>query len=302
MSARRFWTVVLAAGIVFASAAPLLQAQIKLPGKIGQATQKAKDALEVAKTVRSGFADITEEEEYYIGRAVAALILARYPALDNPALNQYLNVLGNAVALSSDRPEIYAGWHFLVLDTDEVNALAAPGGMIFVTKGLLVRCQDEEMLGLILAHEIGHVAAKHGLQSIKKARLTEVFTTLGAKAAQAYGPAELAQLTSIFEGVLSDIVEKLVVNGYDRKYEHEADSLGVRFGAAAGYDPNGIVRFLQTMVGDKTAVSGKGWFKTHPTPEQRLDKTKGDIGKLGAAPAIEDVRTQRFQQAVASLK
>jgi predicted Zn-dependent protease len=302
MNARRALLIVAAAAVILGFAASAVQAQIKLPGKLGDAAQKAKDIAKVGKILRSGFADITEEEEYYIGRSVAALILSRYPASDNPALIQYLNVLGNAVALFSDRPEIFAGWHFLILDTDEVNALAAPGGMIFVTKGLLARCQDEETLALILAHEIGHVAAKHGLQSIKKSRLTEAFTSLGAQAAQAYGPAELAQVTSIFEGVLSDIVEKLVVNGYDRKSEHEADALAVKFGAATGYDPNSILRFLQTMVGDKSAVSGKGWFKTHPTPEQRLEKTKGEIGKLKVTPAIEEVRTQRFKQNFALLK
>jgi predicted Zn-dependent protease len=277
-------------------------AQIRLPGKIGDAAQKAKDAAKIIKIVRNGFGDITEEEEYYIGRSVAALILSRYPVFDRPALTQYLNAIGNAVALFSDRPEIYAGWHFLVLDTDEVNALAAPGGMIFVTKGLVARCQDEETLAMILAHEIGHVSAKHGLQSIKKSRLTEAFTTLGAQAAQAYGPAELAKVTEIFEGVLSDIVEKLVVNGYDRKYEHEADALAVKFGAATGYDPNGIRRFLQTMVGDASAASGKGWFKTHPTPEQRLERTKSDIEKLAVTPALDPGRTQRFKQNMALLK
>jgi predicted Zn-dependent protease len=301
MSPRRLIGLLVLGAVLFAAAAPA-SAQIRLPGKIGDAAQKAKDAAKILKFVRSGFGDITEEEEYYVGRSVAALILSRYPALDRPAFTTYLNTLGNAVALSSDRPEIFAGWHFLVLDTDEVNALAAPGGMIFVTKGLVLRCPDEDTLAMILAHEVGHVTAKHGLQSIKKSRLTEAFTTLGLQAAEAYGPAELARVTSIFEGVLSDIVEKLVVNGYDRKYEHEADALAVAVGSARGYDPNGLLRFLQTMVGDASAASGKGWFKTHPTPEDRLGKSKAEIGKLKVTPALEEVRTQRFKQALAALR
>jgi len=302
MSARRPFAFAVLFVVLVGFAASSALAQIRLPGKIGDAAQKAKDAAKIIKIVRNGFGDITEEEEYYIGRSVAALILSRYPVFDKPALTQYLNTLGNAVALFSDRPEIFAGWHFLVLDTDEVNALAAPGGMIFVTRGLLLRCPDEDTLGMILAHEIGHVVAKHGLQSIKKSRLTEAFTALGAQAAEAYGPAELAQVTSIFEGVLSDIVEKLVVNGYDRKSEYEADSLSVKFGAATGYDPNGLLRFLQTMVGDSSTVSGKGWFKTHPTPEDRLAKSKAEIGRLKVTPALEEVRTPRFKQAMALLK
>ena len=270
--------------------------------KVKKTADDAKKVIEVGQKLRSGFADITEEEEYYIGRSVAALILSKYPAYQDAALVQYINLVGNSVALYSDRPEIYGGYHFQVLDTEEVNALAAPGGLIFVSKGLLRRCQDEEMLGLILAHEIGHVAAKHGLQAIKKSRLTEVFTSLGMQAAQTFGPQELAQLTTMFEGVLTDIVGQLVERGYSRESEYEADGMGAAFGARTGFDPNGIVRFLQTMVGDKSAVSGKGWFKTHPTPQQRLEKLNKQIAGYGTVPETDAARTKRLQQVFASLK
>ncbi len=92
-----------------------------------------------------------------------------------------------------DRPEIFAGYHFLVLDTDEVNAMAAPGGFIFVTKGLVKRCGDEETMAAILAHEIGHVAERHGLQSIKKSRLIDAFKVIGSEASQT------ARLRSAYE-------------------------------------------------------------------------------------------------------
>ncbi len=263
---------------------------------------EAKTVIQAGQMLRSTFADITEEEEYYIGRSVAALILSKYSVYQNDGLTRYINIVGNAVAIHSDRPEVYAGYHFLVLDTEDVNALAAPAGMIFVTKGLLRRCKDEEMLALILAHEIGHVSAKHGLQAIKKSRLTDAFTFLGSQAVQRFGPQELVQLTGIFEGVLSDIVEQLVERGYDRKSEYDADSLAVRFGAATGFEPGGILRFLQTMVGDKSAASGKGWFRTHPTPEQRIENLNKQIAGLAAVPKIDDVRTKRFQQYFRTLK
>jgi predicted Zn-dependent protease len=287
--------------LFFASCAQLDQ----VTGALGKATQAADDvkaAAAIGQQLRSGFADLTEEEEYYIGRSVGALILSKYPAYQNTAIAQYVNLVGGAVALYSDRPEIYGGYHFQVLDTEEVNALAAPGGLIFVSKGLLRRCKDEETLGLILAHEIGHVTAKHGLQAIKKSRLTEAFTALGIQAAQRFGPQELVQLTTMFEGVLSDIVEQLVERGYSRASEYEADGLGAAFGARTGYDPQGIVRFLQTMVGDKSAVSGKGWFKTHPTPEQRISALNKTIAGFGPVPAIDVVRTKRFQQVFNTLR
>jgi predicted Zn-dependent protease len=262
----------------------------------------AKTVIEAGQKLRSSFADITEEEEYYIGRSVAALILGKYPVYQDDGLTRYVNLIGNSVAVFSDRPEIYAGYHFLVLDTDEINALAAPGGMIFVTKGLLRRCQDEEMLALILAHEIGHVAAKHGLQAIKKSRLMDAFAFLGAQAVQRFGPQDLAQLTTIFEGVLSDIVGQLIERGYDRQSEYDADGLAVKFGARTGFAPDGIVRFLMTMVGDRSAAAGRGWFKTHPTPEQRIALINKGIAGLGTPPRIEEVRTRRFRQYCGSLK
>lgn len=303
MNARRsFFAFFIAAALLASAGCSVLEKGADLVGKADNAAKTVDKVSQTAQTLRSAFGDFTEEEEYYIGRSVAALILSRYKPLDDPSLTAYLNVVGNAVALFSDRPEIFAGWHFLVLDTDEVNALAAPGGMIFVTRGLLRRCADEETLGMILAHEIGHVAAKHGLQSIQKAKLTEAFTTIGTEAVKAYGPAQLAKVTAAFEGVLSDIVEKLIERGYDRKYEYQADELAVVFGARTGYDPGGISRFLQTMVGDKSAAAGKGWFKTHPTPEQRLDNVKSEIAGLKSVPAIQAVRTQRFKAAFASLK
>ncbi len=280
----------------------LVEQGTDIMGKAGDVIEKGDKVVKAYGKLRAAFGDFTEEEEYYIGRSVAALILGHYPALDNAALNQYVNKVGNAVALFSDRPEIYAGWHFQVLNTDEVNALAAPGGMIFITKGLLKRCPDEESLALILAHEVGHVAAKHGLQSIRKANLTGAFASIGIEAIKTYGSAQLAQVTAAFEGVLGDIVGTLIERGYDRKFEYEADESAVLTGCRTGYDPAGITRFLATMVGDKSAVSGKGWFKTHPTPEQRIDRADSEIDRLKPVPAIVAVRSQRFKTAVASVR
>jgi len=269
-------------------------------GKIRESDRKA--IVQTSEALRSTFADITEEEEYYIGRGVAALILSQYPVYDDQALTHYVNTVGQAVVYSSDRPEIYAGYHFLILDTEEINALSAPGGLIFVSKGLLRRCRNEEMLASVLAHEVGHVCAKHGLQSIKKSRLVDAFRLIGQEAARRYGPEELTRLTNIFEGALSDVMDTLIQRGYDRKFEYQADELSAKFASATGYTPQGLVDFLQSMVGDSSAVSGKGWFKTHPTPEQRIEKVKTQVVFPGAYPGEEPVRTKRFQQTLAGLK
>jgi predicted Zn-dependent protease len=269
----------------------------------GKISAEDKDAIiKTSAAIRNTFADITDEEEYYIGRAVSALVFATYPPYKNDALTQYVNYVGNAVVYSSDRPETYAGYHFVVLDTEEVNAMAGPGGFVFISRGLLKRCTDEEMLASILAHEVGHVCAKHGLQSIKKSRLIDAFKIIGTEAARKYGSEELVQLTTVFEGVLGDIVSTLIERGYDRKYEYEADKLAVKYSLKTGYNPEGIVDFLQTMVGDSSAVSGKGWFKTHPTPQDRIEKLKKELGASANLPLKEQARTARFQQSTKGLK
>jgi predicted Zn-dependent protease len=290
-------------GLVFLAACSAVQQGADILAGTGKISESDRDAIvKTSQAVRSSFADITEEEEYYIGRGVAALILSRYPAYDNQALTNYVNTVGQTVVYSSTRPETYAGYHFLILDTEEVNAMSAPGGLIFISKGLLRRCRNEEMLASVLAHEVGHVCAKHGLQSIKKSRLIDAFSIIGQEAAKRYGPEEVAQLTTAFEGALGDIVDTLILRGYDRKYEYEADELAVKFTAATGYAPQGLVDFLQTMVGDSSPAAGKGWFKTHPTPEQRIERVKAQVSSLGSSLGEEPVRTKRFKQSVAGLK
>jgi len=288
--------------MLFLASCAAVQSGADILAGAGQISESDRQSIvKTSQAVSATFSQITEEQEYYIGRSVAALILAQYPAYDNPALNTYINTLGQVMVYSSTRPEIYAGYHFLVLDTEEVNALSAPGGFIFISKGLIRRCKNEEMLASILAHEVGHVCSKHGLQAIKKSRLVDAFRVIGTEAARRYGSEELAQLTTAFEGALGDIVETLVVRGYDRKYEHEADELAVNFDVTAGYSPKGLTDFLQTMIGDTTTASAKGWFKTHPSAEQRMEKVKSRIGSLSSAPVEASVRTKRFEQSVAKL-
>jgi predicted Zn-dependent protease len=296
MSARRRITVLLsAAGLLLA----LAGCSMLEKGEQTITRIQKSPVMKAAVAVRNSFADITDEEEYYIGRSVAALILARYPVYQNTALTLYVNKVGLAVAAYSDRPEIYAGYHFLILDSDEINALSAPGGFIFITRGLLAQCRDEEMLAAVLAHEVGHVAGKHGLQAIKKSRLIDAFKLIGSEAAAKYSPADLAELTDLFQGALSDIAGQLIERGYDRTLEYEADGLSVKFTTASGYNPGGLTDFLKVLASESETG---GWFQTHPTARDRLGRVTRQIDGLDSLPKKEASRTARFRQAVAGLK
>ncbi len=305
MSARTkaFAAAVLAATLVLAGCQAVKQGAADVIAATGKVSKEdANSLVQTADVLRSTFADITEEEEYYIGRATAALILSKYKLYRNDSLSSYINVMGTAIAYSSDRPETYGGYHFAVLDTDEVNAMAAPGGFIFVTKGLVKRCADEETLAAILAHEIGHVAELHGLQSIKKSRLIDAFKIIGGEASRQFNSEELAKVTAVFEGALGDVVETLVERGYDRKFEYEADKLALSYAARTGYAPGGLAEFLKGMEENKPAGIAAGWFKTHPSAADRLTRVKAEMAALGTVPLKLDARTARFAAAVKAVR
>ncbi len=255
------------------------------------------DLTKVAKGVnqlRKGFEDISESEEYYIGRAVAAQVLTRYKTLNDPALNAYAQKVTQAVALASDRPSIFKGYHVQVLDSAEVNAFAAPGGFIFVTRGLLKLVKSEDELAGVLAHEVAHITKRHGLKTIQTARLTSAFTILGSEAAKNYTPQQVSQLTTAFGGAVDDVVNKLVVNGYSRDKEYEADKFGALYTKAANYDPGALKSFLARM--EKAESAGGGMFKTHPSASKRVS----ELGSLTPASSYKrsSERGRRFSEAV----
>lgn len=117
-------------------------------------------------TFKQAFVPASETEEADIGRESAAVLLGAAPLLDDARVQAYVNKVGLWVALQSDRPDLK--WRFAVLDDADINAFAAPGGYVFITKGLLARLRNESELAGVLAHEIGHVVATHHLIAIRK--------------------------------------------------------------------------------------------------------------------------------------
>jgi len=235
---------------------------------------------------------INDSEEYYIGRAVAARILGSNRLCTDQELTLYVNEVGQAVARKSSRPNTYRGYHFAVLDTSEPNAFACPGGIIFVTRGLIQTCASEDELAAVLAHEVGHIANKDGINSISQARWTEVLTTLGTETAKQYAGAG-GQLISLFEGSIDDVFKTIVVNGYSRTAEEAADTHAVTTLRRAGYDTGALSSLLTKMMA-KEKGGAAGIYKTHPPTGDRLAKVK-TAGPGGAPDKMEEVRTKRFQ-------
>ncbi len=251
-----------------------------------------RDARAVSRT----FEDITPEQEYYIGRAVSANILTRFKPWNNKQATRYVNVLGQTLAQASDMPETYGGYHFLILDSETINAFAAPGGFVFVTRGMLQCCTHEDAAAAVLAHEIGHVQHKHGLQSIKKSRITSALTLVALVGASAVAGEQMGQLSSAFEGSIFDTTTALINKGYSRSFEREADQSAVTILRRVGYSTGGLMDMLAVMQ-ERLKPGGPDFAKTHPSPASRMsDLKKSGVG-AGSVQAPKK-RQARFVRAL----
>lgn len=240
---------------------------------------------------------ITDEEEYYIGRAVAANLLSSYNLLKNNRLTEYVNYVGQSAVLHSDRPYTYGGFHFAILDSNEVNAFACPGGIIFITKGMLNAVKNEDELAAVVAHEIAHISHRDGISSIRKARWTEAAAIIGTQAAKEYGSQELANLVTLFEGSIEDIVKTLVVNGYSQSQEYDADKAALSYLSKAGYKPEALKDFLNRLVSKGKGSEG-GLLKTHPATADRLKEVENNMPSVEVDASSVQLRAKRFSSSV----
>ncbi len=225
---------------------------------------------------------IDEPREIEIGRQLAAVLLGSKPLHPDMQLQRYVNQLGRWISLQSERPGL--PWTFIVLDDSGYNAFAAPGGYVFVTKGLIDRCADEAELAGILAHEITHVTAKHHLHAMRKTAQSGVFTQLLASQIKTNAVGNLVASQFLALG------RNLYARGLDQTDEYHADRSGVALAARAGFDPYGLVAVLQQL---RTATPDNPMFTlalaTHPPAQARLDQLEQAMGKrldgyAGAAP------------------
>jgi predicted Zn-dependent protease len=266
----------------------------------GTITQSQADSLrKTAKAVARSAEEFTPEQEYYIGRSVGAVVLSKYKAYDSPQANQYINVLGQTIAQASDLPSIFGGYHFLVLNSDDINAFATPSGLIFVSRGLLRCCQSEDAVSAVLAHEVGHIERRHGMDAIQKARITEALATIATEGAKTLGSAEVAKLTETFGGAITDITNTLINKGYARSSEYDADQAAVKILRRVGYDPRGLPEMLMVM--KRNLKPGGGDFvKTHPAPDDRIaELRKGGINAAAVRPVA--ARQKRLQQVLGNI-
>ncbi len=256
----------------------------------GTAAGNAALASDLMNLLSQSTTQIEPAQEIEIGRQLSAVLLGSKALHPDMQLQRYVNQLGRWLSLQSGRPEL--PWTFAVLDDNGFNAFAAPGGFVFVTKGLIDRVADESELAGILAHEISHVVQRHHLEAIRKnARAGIVTQLIGSQLNNNLGGALSAQLIGLGRN--------LYAKGLDQEDEYEADRLGVTLAASSGFDPYGLPAVLQQL---RAATPDNPVFSlslsTHPPAQLRIDQmalAMGDrLDALSGKTAITP--SQRMEQ------
>ena len=240
-------------------------------GQIGKGLSIAKKANDLRDL------QVTEEEEKQLGAEVSERIRERYGVVQNQAVHRYISLVGTILAQGSTRPNL--PWTFVVLDTDGVNAFAAPGGYVHITRGALALMKNEAELAGVLGHEIIHVTEKHTIQAIQKSKAVQM------------GAAEtLAGSSELMQRAVSATYDNIVERGFGRAEENESDEKGVALANKAGYAPSGLVAFLTTLKDrNKESKEKRGLFASHPEMDERLGRITKQIAsqKLMATATVQ---------------
>jgi len=249
-----------------------------------------------ARAFSSASENISLEEEYFIGRAVAANILNTYKIWNgNPELTAYLNKICGALVLNSPQPKNFKGYYVAILDSMEINAFATSGGHIFVTRGLIAVTNTEDSLASVIAHEVAHCQLRHGINSIKTNRLTQaVLFTATTGIGNAIGM-DVNELSDILNESVGEIFQTMVNQGYSKEQEYEADIAAMYFLAVAGYQPSALIDMLKEL--DKTQTSRSGFSRTHPLPRQRIYFAERALNRFNVTNTTPD-RQDRFNKAL----
>jgi predicted Zn-dependent protease len=264
---------------IVATAAPA-HAQLGGLGKLKKLGDKAVDT-------KSKVDDLTfsEAEERQIGEQVSVKLRERFGVYQDEAVTKYVSLVGSAIAQAGTRPSL--DWKFIVLDTDGVNAYAAPGGFIHVTRGLLGLLKNEAELAGVLGHEIAHVTAKHTLEAIRRSKIT-------TEASDAAGGGSLRN--QIIARAVGFSYERVFDGAYSRGDENESDKVGVQTASKVGYAAHGLADALQ-KVADRNASRSEpnGFFVSHPVIKDRIASIEKVIAseKL-AGKATVDARYRQF--------
>jgi beta-barrel assembly-enhancing protease len=212
------------------------------------------------------------EKEIALGKQLAQEVERSSKLIDDPVVTEYVNRVGQNLVRNSDARVPFT---IKVIDSDEVNAFALPGGFFYVNSGLILRAQEESELAGVMAHEISHVAARHGTKNATKGQILQLATI----PLILLGPAGLAGY-GLYEGL--NVALPVTFLKFSRDAEREADFLGLQYMYKAGYDPNAYVTFFERIQADEKRRPGTipKVFSTHPPTPERIANAQKEIARI----------------------
>ena len=246
---------------------------------LGGLTRGLLDNAETVTRVLSNsdalLGNYSDEQEQRLGQAAAAVLLGAVPLYRDEAVQRFVNRVGMWLVQHTERAGLK--WRFAVLDSSSTNAFAAPGGYVFVTRGLLAIARSEAELAGVLAHEIGHVLARHHLQAMTSQERFKLVTELALNA---------TDTNTVISDALLGVTRGVYAKGLERDDEFAADRLGVVIAARAGYDPYGLSQVLRTIAAVSADAQITGFFlSTHPPTVQRLEQLDRSLAQGFTVPA-----------------
>jgi len=258
----------------------------------GFAKDKKKDPEEIGnRDVGKGVNFYSLEKEIALGKQLAQEIERQAKIVDDPVIAEYVNRIGQNLVRNSDAKVPFT---IKVIDGEEVNAFALPGGFFFVNSGLILRAESEAELAGVMAHEIAHVAARHGTRQATRGQLVN-----------------LATIPLIFMGGWTgygvrqgaSVLIPLGFLKFSRGFEEEADLLGLQYLYKAGYDPTAFVDFFEKIQSDEKRRPGTmaKVFSTHPMTEDRIKNSQQNIAEILTAKPEYVVNTSEFEKVKARL-
>ena len=231
---------------------------------------------------------LTTQQEVEIGRQAAREVEREVKIYRDPVVSAYVDSLGQALVRHSRRPGVK--YSFKVVDKDQVNAFALPGGWLYVNRGLIITAENEAELAGVIGHEIGHVVGKHGARKISKQYGLAMLVELAVGG-------ENPSLARKIAGQFAAMGAGLTLLKYGRDAEREADYFAVEETYAAGINPEGMATFFEKLMAQQESEQqrAKGWFSTHPASRERITNVREQIAELPPKAGLKK-DSKRFQE------
>jgi predicted Zn-dependent protease len=235
----------------------------------------AASAAMMAVVGMSAACGISQQQEVQIGAQQAQQVNAQLPIVQDPAVNRYLNILGDSLAHVTSRRDL--NWHFYMVNTNDFNAFALPGGYVYVNRGVVERATSMDELASVLGHEIGHVVLRHSVKQMEQMQGANVGVTIACI------------LTSVCNSGIAqagiNVGAQAVFAKFSRSDEAEADVAGIDELVRADINPKGMVTMFEKLLAERQSRPSalETWFTDHPLEEDRIQASRDQIAKINPA-------------------